>query len=136
MPVCRRVASPRPAAQRLPRRGCLHGPSRRDAHVLAGDTPTWAGRLRRFDALPIVPAAILAIPERRAEGRIMTEPLIAAKAPSKVALEAGKDYWWCACGRSQNQPFCDGSHKGTGLAPSKVNVATTADYWLCACKHS
>ncbi|HEY6982552.1 CDGSH iron-sulfur domain-containing protein [Reyranella sp.] len=37
----------------------------------------------------------------------MTEPVVAAKAPNKVPLGAGKDYWWCACGRSQNQPFCD-----------------------------
>ena len=66
----------------------------------------------------------------------MTEPIVAAKAPSKVALEAGKDYWWCACGRSQNQPFCDGSHKGTGLAPQRVSVAASNDYWLCACKQS
>jgi CDGSH-type Zn-finger protein len=41
----------------------------------------------------------------------MTEPVVAAKAPNKVTLEAGKDYWWCACGRSQKQPFCDGTHK-------------------------
>lgn len=66
----------------------------------------------------------------------MTEPIVAAKAPSKVALEAGKDYWWCACGRSQNQPFCDGSHKGTGLTPQKVSVAANNDYWLCACKQT
>ena len=66
----------------------------------------------------------------------MTEPIVAAKALNKVALEAGKDYWWCACGRSQNQPFCDGSHKGTGLTPQKVTVATSNDYWLCACKQT
>jgi CDGSH-type Zn-finger protein len=66
----------------------------------------------------------------------MTEPIVAAKAPSKVALEAGKDYWWCACGRSQNQPFCDGSHKGTDLTPQKLSVAASNDYWLCACKQT
>ena len=64
----------------------------------------------------------------------MTDPIIAAKAPNKVALEAGKDYWWCSCGRSQGQPFCDGSHKGTGLAPRKLTVDESKDYWLCACK--
>ena len=41
----------------------------------------------------------------------MTEPVVAAKSPVKVTLEVGKDYWWCACGMSKNQPFCDGSHK-------------------------
>ena len=66
----------------------------------------------------------------------MTEPVVAAKAPAKVALEAGKDYWWCACGLSKSQPFCDGSHKGTSLAPMKYSVEKTADYWLCTCKHT
>ncbi|MFO1084045.1 MAG: CDGSH iron-sulfur domain-containing protein [Reyranellaceae bacterium] len=66
----------------------------------------------------------------------MTEPVVAAKVPTKVTLEAGKDYWWCACGRSQKQPFCDGSHKGTGLAPMKYTPERAGDAWLCTCKHS
>lgn len=66
----------------------------------------------------------------------MTEPVVAAKVPNKVTLEAGKDYWWCACGKSQKQPFCDGAHKGGGMVPQKFNVSETKDYWLCACKHS
>ncbi len=66
----------------------------------------------------------------------MTEPVVAAKAPIKVMLEAGKDYWWCACGMSKNQPFCDGTHKGSGLAPTKYTPPKTGDAWLCACKHS
>ena len=41
----------------------------------------------------------------------MSEPVCAQKAPFKIRLEAGKDYWWCACGRSSRQPFCDGAHK-------------------------
>ena len=56
----------------------------------------------------------------------MTEPVVAAKAPIKVTLEAGKDYWWCACGQSKNQPFCDGSHKGSGFTPIKY-AAEKAD---------
>ena len=66
----------------------------------------------------------------------MTEPVVAAKSPVKVTLEAGKDYWWFACGMSKNQPFCDGTHKGSGLAPMKYTVEKAGDYWLCACKHS
>ncbi len=66
----------------------------------------------------------------------MTEPVVAAKAPVKMALEAGKDYWWCACGLSQKQPFCDGTHKGTGLTPMKYTPEKSGDYWLCACKQS
>jgi CDGSH-type Zn-finger protein len=66
----------------------------------------------------------------------MTEPVVAAKAPAKVTLEEGKDYWWCACGQSKNQPFCDGSHKGSGFTPMKYTAAKSGDHWLCACKHS
>lgn len=66
----------------------------------------------------------------------MSEPVVAAKAPIKMTLEAGKDYWWCACGMSQKQPFCDGSHKGTGLTPMKYTPESAGDYWLCACKQT
>lgn len=66
----------------------------------------------------------------------MSEPVIAQKSPLPVEVEAGKDYWWCACGLSKSQPFCDGSHKGTGLAPMKYSVEKAGDYWLCDCKHS
>ena len=67
----------------------------------------------------------------------MDQPAIAAKAPIKVALEAGKDIWWCTCGRSANQPYCDGTHKGGGVfTPLKYTVPKTGDYWLCACKQS
>ena len=63
-------------------------------------------------------------------------PHIAAKAPVKVALEAGKDYWYCTCGLSANQPFCDGSHKGTAFAPKKFTAEATGDAWLCQCKQT
>ena len=66
----------------------------------------------------------------------MTEPVVAAKAPAKVMLEAGQDYWWCACGQSKNQPFCDGSHKGGAFTPMKYTAEKSGDHWLCACKHS
>ena len=52
-------------------------------------------------------------------------PIIAAKHPAKVDLEKGKDYYWCQCGMSKSQPFCDGSHKGTEFAPIKYEA--TAD---------
>ena len=64
----------------------------------------------------------------------MTSPVAAGKAPIKVSLELGKDYWWCACGRSAKQPFCDGSHKAVGLAPLKYTAQKDGDHWLCACK--
>lgn len=65
----------------------------------------------------------------------MSEPTMAKKGPYVVELEPGT-YWWCACGRSQNQPFCDGSHKGTDLAPQKFEVTEKRKYGLCGCKRS
>ena len=64
----------------------------------------------------------------------MTSPVSAGNAPIKVALEAGKDYWWCSCGLSKKQPFCDGTHKGTGLVPLKYTAEKTGDHYMCACK--
>lgn len=57
-----------------------------------------------------------------------------ATAPIEVHLEAGKQYYWCSCGRSKNQPFCDGSHKGTDFEPKAFSVDTSKSVWLCACK--
>lgn len=64
----------------------------------------------------------------------MAQPVVAQKAPYGVAVQAGKTYWWCQCGRSQKQPFCDGSHKGTEFAPMQYTAATTATVWFCGCK--
>lgn len=63
-------------------------------------------------------------------------PVIAQKAPYKVELEAGKTYFWCACGKSAKQPFCDGSHKGTSFTPVKFTAEDTKTAFLCGCKHS
>jgi CDGSH-type Zn-finger protein len=65
----------------------------------------------------------------------MAEPTIAQKAPFAQELPPGT-YWWCACGRSANQPFCDGSHKGTAFTPVKFELPEAAKVWLCGCKHS
>ena len=61
-------------------------------------------------------------------------PIIAAKLPTKVELEKGKDYYWCRCGRSKSQPFCDGSHKGTDITPLKYTADKTETAALCQCK--
>ena len=66
----------------------------------------------------------------------MTEPVIAQKEPYAVDLEAGKTYLWCACGRSASQPFCDGSHAGTGLTPVRHDAKTSGTVYLCGCKHT
>lgn len=66
----------------------------------------------------------------------MTTPKIAQKAPYPVEVEAGKTYFWCACGLSANQPFCDGSHKGSGLDPVKYTADDTKRVFFCGCKAS
>lgn len=63
-------------------------------------------------------------------------PRIAQKEPYRVEVEAGKAYFWCACGRSANQPFCDGSHKVTSLRPVKYTAEKDGTVFFCGCKHS
>jgi len=65
----------------------------------------------------------------------MEKPIAAQKSPIVQKVEPG-EYWWCACGRSKSQPFCDGSHKGTGLGPKKVEITAAKTVAWCACKHS
>ena len=65
----------------------------------------------------------------------MSEPLVPQKAPYIKDMAPGT-YYWCACGASKNQPFCDGSHKGTGFAPVKVEVPVQKKIAFCGCKHS
>ena len=66
----------------------------------------------------------------------MAEPVIAQKGPYEVEVEAGKSYLWCACGRSATQPYCDGSHKGTGLTPLRFEAGETCTVFLCGCKRT
>jgi CDGSH-type Zn-finger protein len=65
----------------------------------------------------------------------MSEPVIAKKSPYVIELEPGK-YFWCACGKSKNQPFCDGSHKGSEFSPVAFAVEKRAVLAMCGCKHS
>jgi CDGSH-type Zn-finger protein len=65
----------------------------------------------------------------------MSEPACPQKAPYALELTPG-DYWWCACGQSKKQPFCDGSHKGTAFTPVKFTVAEAEKKWLCGCKRT
>jgi len=66
----------------------------------------------------------------------MSNPLVAANSPAQVDLKAGDKYAFCVCGRSRNQPFCDGSHKGTGLAPLVFTAESDGPAWLCRCKQT
>ncbi|RLJ60509.1 iron-binding CDGSH zinc finger protein [Litoreibacter meonggei] len=66
----------------------------------------------------------------------MPPPTITQKAPFPVEVEAGKSYFWCACGQSAKQPFCDGSHKGSEFTPVKFEATETKKVFFCGCKHS
>jgi len=65
----------------------------------------------------------------------MSNPIIAQKAPYVLPMNPGS-YYFCACGRSKGQPFCDGSHKGSSFAPKKVDIAEPRTVAWCGCKHS
>ena len=64
------------------------------------------------------------------------EPVITQKQPYETQVEEGKTYYWCACGRSKSQPFCDGSHQGTGLEPVAFTADRTATVYLCGCRRT
>ena len=66
----------------------------------------------------------------------MADSKIAQKSPYSVEVEEGKSYWWCACGRSKSQPFCDGSHNGTGLSPQEYNADKSGAVYFCGCKRT
>jgi mannose-6-phosphate isomerase-like protein (cupin superfamily)/CDGSH-type Zn-finger protein len=66
----------------------------------------------------------------------MSEPIIARRKPCLETVQAGKKYFWCSCGRSAKQPFCDGSHKGTEFSPVAFVAQADGEVLFCACKHT
>ena len=66
----------------------------------------------------------------------MPEPVMVQKAPYAIEVEAGKSYWWCACGKSTNQPFCDGTHKGSEFSPQQYTAEASKTVYFCGCRQS
>jgi CDGSH-type Zn-finger protein len=66
----------------------------------------------------------------------MSKPEIAQKSPYAVNVDAGKNYWWCACGKSAKQPFCDGSHKGGAFSPVEYRATESQTIYFCGCKQT
>lgn len=66
----------------------------------------------------------------------MRDPEMPATSPAVLELVPGETYWWCACGRSKAQPFCDGSHAGTQFEPIEFTVERAKRYALCQCKRT
>jgi CDGSH-type Zn-finger protein len=66
----------------------------------------------------------------------MIEPNIGGREPIAIEVAAGESYWWCACGRSKAQPFCDGSHKGTPFTPLEFKPEKSGKVFFCTCKRS
>jgi CDGSH-type Zn-finger protein len=66
----------------------------------------------------------------------MPDPLLAKQGPQLVELKAGRTYFWCACGGSKRQPFCDGSHAGSQFTPRKLTAPQDCEAVLCGCKRT
>lgn len=63
-----------------------------------------------------------------------SKAIVAQKSPIKVDVEEGKKYFWCTCGRSESQPFCDGSHQGTDFTPMMYKAEESGAKFFCGCK--
>jgi CDGSH-type Zn-finger protein len=93
--------------------------------------PQGTHRRRPLDRIALLTTLITGIIDRR---QPMAEPQSPQKTPYGVDVEQGKTYYWCACGRSNNQPFCDGSHQGSEFTPVAYTAEQSAKVFFCGCK--
>ena len=92
-------------------------------------------RLRTACQAPIAPEFFIPVFFHRLLGWVMADPKICDRKPCVQEMEPGT-YFWCSCGHSASQPFCDGSHKGTGMGPVKEMIAEKTTMAWCLCKHT
>ena len=64
------------------------------------------------------------------------QPVVAQKTPCAVEVKVGQSYWWCSCGQSKTQPFCDGAHKGSAFSPMEYKADKDGTLYFCACKQT
>jgi len=64
------------------------------------------------------------------------KPEIPQKSPYAIAVESGKSYYWCSCGKSKNQPFCDGAHQGSEFTPVEYKATESKTVHFCGCKQT
>ena len=76
------------------------------------------------------------MPNEIEKGTNMSKGAVAGSAPIKIDVETGKTYYWCSCGKSSKQPFCDGSHKGSEFSPMPWTAAENGTKFFCACKQT
>ncbi|MFT4924901.1 MAG: CDGSH-type Zn-finger protein [Phenylobacterium sp.] len=75
-------------------------------------------------------------PVKKHKAMSKLQPVVAAKQPIAVEVEQGRSYLWCTCGQSKRQPWCDGSHGGTGFTPLPYTAKQSKTVFFCACKQS
>ncbi len=66
----------------------------------------------------------------------MSKPVIVQKAPFPIDVTSGQKLFWCSCGKSEKQPFCDGSHQGSEFTPIAFEADADKTLYFCGCKHS
>jgi CDGSH iron-sulfur domain-containing protein 3 len=117
---------------------CASGNATNDTAFLQSEAIK-SGRKERLATLLTDLAAIVGLKKSATsrDGTFMSEVAqIGGRQPIPVKVEEGKRYWWCACGLSKAQPFCDGSHKTTTFVPVEFRPTASAEVWFCACKRS